>query len=203
MPACFLSTGWSLAPTAPPINGRIQPAQSAEEATEATEVPETTPSHAEVGPPGPFTEHVFTDPHPRPVDGSDRLGPPHQLWREISKRITNSVNHLSSQTHGAVQRGNISPSRLGKRRRRSQKLHQRSSHHVARSTEWLVGSSVAPQPKRNEGFSPSLKDAQPWSVSVLHSGCTSTQQSGTGRGASIPSNWKTLCSAWCKWRWNA
>ncbi|XP_029692213.1 C-Jun-amino-terminal kinase-interacting protein 3 isoform X6 [Takifugu rubripes] len=60
------------APTAPPINGRIQPAQSAEEATEATEVPETMPSHAEVGPPGPFTEHVFTDPHPRPVDGSDR-----------------------------------------------------------------------------------------------------------------------------------
>uniref|UniRef100_H3D1Y9 Mitogen-activated protein kinase 8 interacting protein 3 n=1 Tax=Tetraodon nigroviridis TaxID=99883 RepID=H3D1Y9_TETNG len=60
------------APTAPPANGKIHPAQSAEEATEATEVPETTPSHAEVAPPGPFTEHVFTDPQPRPADGSDR-----------------------------------------------------------------------------------------------------------------------------------
>ncbi|XP_008303512.1 C-Jun-amino-terminal kinase-interacting protein 3 isoform X2 [Stegastes partitus] len=62
------------APTAPPMNGKIHPAQSAEEATEATEVPESTASHAEMGsgPPGPFTEHVFTDPQPRITDASDR-----------------------------------------------------------------------------------------------------------------------------------
>nr|XP_046271201.1 C-Jun-amino-terminal kinase-interacting protein 3 isoform X11 [Scatophagus argus] len=60
------------APTAPPMNGRIHQAQSAEEATEATEVPESTASHAELGPPGPFTEHIFTDPQPRPADASDR-----------------------------------------------------------------------------------------------------------------------------------
>uniref|UniRef100_A0A8C4IKA8 C-Jun-amino-terminal kinase-interacting protein 3 n=1 Tax=Dicentrarchus labrax TaxID=13489 RepID=A0A8C4IKA8_DICLA len=53
------------APTAPPMNGKIHPAQSAEEATEATEVPESTANHTEPGPPGPFTEHVFTDPQPR------------------------------------------------------------------------------------------------------------------------------------------
>lgn len=60
------------APTAPPMNGKIHPAQSAEEATEATEVPESTASHAGSGPPGPFTEHVFTDPPLRPTDPSDR-----------------------------------------------------------------------------------------------------------------------------------
>ncbi|XP_029944517.1 C-Jun-amino-terminal kinase-interacting protein 3 isoform X14 [Salarias fasciatus] len=62
------------APTAPPMNGKIHPAQSAEEATEATEVPESTASQTEIrsGPPGPFTEHVFTDPPPRPADASDR-----------------------------------------------------------------------------------------------------------------------------------
>lgn len=62
------------APTAPPMNGKIHPAQSAEEATEATEVPESTTSHTEIGsgPPGPFTEHVFTDPQPRSADASDR-----------------------------------------------------------------------------------------------------------------------------------
>ncbi|XP_034749971.1 C-Jun-amino-terminal kinase-interacting protein 3 isoform X6 [Etheostoma cragini] len=62
------------APTAPPMNGKIHPAQSAEEATEATEVPESTANHAEMrsGPPGPFTEHVFTDPQPRLSDASDR-----------------------------------------------------------------------------------------------------------------------------------
>ncbi|XP_035988089.1 C-Jun-amino-terminal kinase-interacting protein 3 isoform X11 [Fundulus heteroclitus] len=60
------------APTAPPMNGKIHPAQSAEEATEATEVSESTANHAEIGSgrPGPFTEHVFTDPQPRPA--SDR-----------------------------------------------------------------------------------------------------------------------------------
>uniref|UniRef100_A0A671VQP5 C-Jun-amino-terminal kinase-interacting protein 3 n=1 Tax=Sparus aurata TaxID=8175 RepID=A0A671VQP5_SPAAU len=52
------------APTAPPMNGKIHPAQSAEEATEATEVPESTAGQTELGPPGPFTEHVFTDPQP-------------------------------------------------------------------------------------------------------------------------------------------
>ncbi|XP_078017625.1 C-Jun-amino-terminal kinase-interacting protein 3 isoform X26 [Epinephelus lanceolatus] len=62
------------APTAPPMNGKIHPAQSAEEATEATEVTESTASQAGLrsGPPGPFTEHVFTDPQPRPADASDR-----------------------------------------------------------------------------------------------------------------------------------
>ncbi|XP_074553728.1 C-Jun-amino-terminal kinase-interacting protein 3 isoform X16 [Halichoeres trimaculatus] len=60
------------APTAPPMNGKIHPAQSAEEATEATENPESTTGHAEHGPPGPFTEHVFTDPPPRLTDASDR-----------------------------------------------------------------------------------------------------------------------------------
>ncbi|XP_068583963.1 C-Jun-amino-terminal kinase-interacting protein 3 isoform X19 [Cebidichthys violaceus] len=62
------------APTAPTMNGKIHPAQSAEEATEATEVPESTASHAELrsGPPGPCTEHVFTDPQPRLSDASDR-----------------------------------------------------------------------------------------------------------------------------------
>ncbi|KAM4535647.1 C-Jun-amino-terminal kinase-interacting protein 3 isoform 9-T9 [Fundulus diaphanus] len=58
------------APTAPPMNGKIHPAQSAEEATEATEVSESTANHAEMGSgrPGPFTEHVFTDPQPRPAN---------------------------------------------------------------------------------------------------------------------------------------
>lgn len=60
------------APTAPHMNGKIHPAQSAEEATEAIEVPESTAGHAELGPSGPFTEHVFTDPQPRPADASDR-----------------------------------------------------------------------------------------------------------------------------------
>ncbi|XP_062264751.1 C-Jun-amino-terminal kinase-interacting protein 3 isoform X9 [Platichthys flesus] len=63
------------APTAPPMNGKIHPAQSAEEATEATEVSDSTASHTMgSGPPGPFTEHVFTDPQPRPTDVSDRNG---------------------------------------------------------------------------------------------------------------------------------
>lgn len=63
-----------LAPTHPPMNGKIHPAQSAEEATEATEVPESTANHAEVGPPGPYMEHIFTGQQPRPADGSDRYG---------------------------------------------------------------------------------------------------------------------------------
>ncbi|XP_029363775.1 C-Jun-amino-terminal kinase-interacting protein 3 isoform X1 [Echeneis naucrates] len=62
------------APAAPPMNAKIHPAQSAEEATEATEVSEPTANHTEMGsgPPGPFTEHVFTDPQPRQADSSDR-----------------------------------------------------------------------------------------------------------------------------------
>ncbi|XP_038138223.1 C-Jun-amino-terminal kinase-interacting protein 3 isoform X5 [Cyprinodon tularosa] len=58
------------APTAPPMNGKIHPAQSAEEATEATEVSESTANDTGIasGRPGPFTEHVFTDPQPRPTD---------------------------------------------------------------------------------------------------------------------------------------
>uniref|UniRef100_A0A8D3DHP8 C-Jun-amino-terminal kinase-interacting protein 3 n=1 Tax=Scophthalmus maximus TaxID=52904 RepID=A0A8D3DHP8_SCOMX len=53
--------------------GHIVNTPSAEEATEATEVPESTASHAEMGsgPPGPFTEHVFTDPQPRPTDSKE------------------------------------------------------------------------------------------------------------------------------------
>uniref|UniRef100_A0A8C5DNV7 Mitogen-activated protein kinase 8 interacting protein 3 n=1 Tax=Gouania willdenowi TaxID=441366 RepID=A0A8C5DNV7_GOUWI len=64
----------SQAPTAPPVNGKIHITQSAEEATEATEVPESTTNHTEnrSGPPGPFTEHVFTDPPPRLADTSNR-----------------------------------------------------------------------------------------------------------------------------------
>ena len=61
------------------MNGKLHPAQSAEEATEATEVtlPEvapTTAGHAAAaGPPGHFTEHVFTAPQPRPADATQRL----------------------------------------------------------------------------------------------------------------------------------
>ncbi|XP_041133895.1 C-Jun-amino-terminal kinase-interacting protein 3-like isoform X2 [Polyodon spathula] len=49
---------------APISNGKLNPSQSAEEATEATEVSE--PAASETVPvserPGPFTEHIFTDP---------------------------------------------------------------------------------------------------------------------------------------------
>ncbi|MGH0120977.1 UNVERIFIED_CONTAM: hypothetical protein FKN15_070169 [Acipenser sinensis] len=49
---------------APISNGKLNPSQSAEEATEATEVSE--PAASEMVPvlarPGPFTEHIFTDP---------------------------------------------------------------------------------------------------------------------------------------------
>uniref|UniRef100_A0A3Q0RGA5 C-Jun-amino-terminal kinase-interacting protein 3 n=1 Tax=Amphilophus citrinellus TaxID=61819 RepID=A0A3Q0RGA5_AMPCI len=66
------------APTAPPMNGKIHPAQSAEEATEATEVPESTANNTEMrsGPPGPFTEHVFTDPQPRPANSKEETSHP-------------------------------------------------------------------------------------------------------------------------------
>nr|URY22954.1 JIP3 [Huso dauricus x Acipenser schrenckii] len=51
-------------PVAPISNGKLNPSQSAEEATEATEVSE--PAASETVPvsarPGPFTEHIFTDP---------------------------------------------------------------------------------------------------------------------------------------------
>ncbi|KAM6963448.1 C-Jun-amino-terminal kinase-interacting protein 3 [Aplochiton taeniatus] len=58
------------APVAPLLNGKLHAAPSAEEATEATEVPEPVPSNPkeQCGPPGPFTEHVFTDPQPHLVD---------------------------------------------------------------------------------------------------------------------------------------
>ncbi|KAL0993715.1 hypothetical protein UPYG_G00112310 [Umbra pygmaea] len=60
------------APVAPPISGKLHPAQSAEEATEATEVAEPTVSETDgtAGPPGPFMEHVFTDPQPRVVEAT-------------------------------------------------------------------------------------------------------------------------------------
>ncbi|XP_061892645.1 C-Jun-amino-terminal kinase-interacting protein 3 [Entelurus aequoreus] len=54
-----------------PAHAKIHPAQSAEEATEAIE---SAASHA--GPPGPFMEHVFTDPPPRAADVSDRSAAP-------------------------------------------------------------------------------------------------------------------------------
>ncbi|MBN3301849.1 JIP3 protein, partial [Amia calva] len=55
---------------APLLNGKINSSQSAEEATEATEVPEPVASHTEgvSARPGPFTEHVFTDPQPTAAD---------------------------------------------------------------------------------------------------------------------------------------
>lgn len=58
------------APTAPPLSGKLHPTQSAEEATEATEVAEPAASETDgtLGPPGPFMEHVFTDPQPPVVD---------------------------------------------------------------------------------------------------------------------------------------
>uniref|UniRef100_A0A8C7ZJ62 C-Jun-amino-terminal kinase-interacting protein 3 n=1 Tax=Oryzias sinensis TaxID=183150 RepID=A0A8C7ZJ62_9TELE len=70
------SVARSNSPTAPPMNGKIHPTQSAEEATEATEVPESTANQAEMrsGPPGPFMEHVFTDPQPRHADAFDSTG---------------------------------------------------------------------------------------------------------------------------------
>ncbi|XP_072298662.1 C-Jun-amino-terminal kinase-interacting protein 3 isoform X5 [Eucyclogobius newberryi] len=76
----------SQAPVAPPSSAKMHPAQSAEEATEATEVAESTPNHTEgSGPPGPFTEHVFTDPPPRSADSSDRNS-------ERSKEETHSTD---------------------------------------------------------------------------------------------------------------
>uniref|UniRef100_A0AAV2KHJ4 RH2 domain-containing protein n=1 Tax=Knipowitschia caucasica TaxID=637954 RepID=A0AAV2KHJ4_KNICA len=81
----------SQAPVAPPVSAKMHPAQSAEEATEATEVPESTPNHSEgSGPPGPFTEHVFTDPQPRSADASDRS----------SERSKEETSH-SAEEHGA------------------------------------------------------------------------------------------------------
>ncbi|XP_045066763.1 C-Jun-amino-terminal kinase-interacting protein 3-like isoform X12 [Coregonus clupeaformis] len=58
------------APMAPPLSGKLHPAQSAEEATEATEVAEPAANETDdtLGPPGPFMEHVFTDPQPPVVD---------------------------------------------------------------------------------------------------------------------------------------
>ncbi|CAB1349402.1 unnamed protein product [Coregonus sp. 'balchen'] len=58
------------APMAPPLSGKLHPAQSAEEATEATEVAEPAAKETDdtLGPPGPFMEHVFTDPQPPVVD---------------------------------------------------------------------------------------------------------------------------------------
>ncbi|CAB1341289.1 unnamed protein product [Coregonus sp. 'balchen'] len=57
-------------PMAPPLSGKLHPAQSAEEATEATEVAEPAANETDdtLGPPGPFMEHVFTDPQPPVVD---------------------------------------------------------------------------------------------------------------------------------------
>uniref|UniRef100_A0A8C7ZI02 C-Jun-amino-terminal kinase-interacting protein 3 n=1 Tax=Oryzias sinensis TaxID=183150 RepID=A0A8C7ZI02_9TELE len=74
----IMDKGQGESPTAPPMNGKIHPTQSAEEATEATEVPESTANQAEMrsGPPGPFMEHVFTDPQPRHADSKDESSQP-------------------------------------------------------------------------------------------------------------------------------
>uniref|UniRef100_A0A673ZSU3 C-Jun-amino-terminal kinase-interacting protein 3 n=1 Tax=Salmo trutta TaxID=8032 RepID=A0A673ZSU3_SALTR len=68
------------APTAPPLSGKLHPAQSAEEATEATEVAEPAASETDdtLGPPGPFMEHVFTDPQPPVVDAEESNSPPQE-----------------------------------------------------------------------------------------------------------------------------
>uniref|UniRef100_A0A3B4UWW5 C-Jun-amino-terminal kinase-interacting protein 3 n=1 Tax=Seriola dumerili TaxID=41447 RepID=A0A3B4UWW5_SERDU len=78
------------APTAPPMHAKIHPAQSAEEATEATEVPESTASHIEMGsgPPGPFTEHVFTDPQPRQSKEETSQPPDSEDGSEEAKNYT-------------------------------------------------------------------------------------------------------------------
>uniref|UniRef100_A0A4W6BLF5 Mitogen-activated protein kinase 8 interacting protein 3 n=1 Tax=Lates calcarifer TaxID=8187 RepID=A0A4W6BLF5_LATCA len=78
------------APTAPPMNGKIHAAQSAEEATEATEVTESTASHTEMrsGPPGPFTEHVFTDPQPRQSKEETSQAPESEEGGEEAKNYT-------------------------------------------------------------------------------------------------------------------
>uniref|UniRef100_A0A3B4ASK9 C-Jun-amino-terminal kinase-interacting protein 3 n=1 Tax=Periophthalmus magnuspinnatus TaxID=409849 RepID=A0A3B4ASK9_9GOBI len=84
------------APVAPPSSAKIHSAQSAEEATEATEVPESTPNHTGSGPPGPFTEHVFTDPQPRPADSSDRS----------SERSKEETSHSTDTEHGGEETKN-------------------------------------------------------------------------------------------------
>uniref|UniRef100_A0AAZ3Q390 C-Jun-amino-terminal kinase-interacting protein 3 n=1 Tax=Oncorhynchus tshawytscha TaxID=74940 RepID=A0AAZ3Q390_ONCTS len=68
------------APMAPPLSGKLHPAQSAEEATEATEVAEPAASETDntLGPPGPFMEHVFTDPQPPVVDAEESNSPPQE-----------------------------------------------------------------------------------------------------------------------------
>uniref|UniRef100_A0A672YNY4 C-Jun-amino-terminal kinase-interacting protein 3 n=1 Tax=Sphaeramia orbicularis TaxID=375764 RepID=A0A672YNY4_9TELE len=78
------------APVAPPMNGKIHQAQSAEEATEATEVSESTTSNTEMGsgPPGPFTEHVFTDPQPRPSKEETSHPPETENGGEEAKNYT-------------------------------------------------------------------------------------------------------------------
>ncbi|XP_041942641.1 C-Jun-amino-terminal kinase-interacting protein 3 isoform X6 [Alosa sapidissima] len=61
------------APTAPVLSSRLAVSQSAEEATEATEVPEEAGPNEEGEEPtqtGPFTEHVFTDPHTHSTDNN-------------------------------------------------------------------------------------------------------------------------------------
>jgi len=107
------------------MNGKIHSAQSAEEATEATEVPESTANHAEMrsGPPGPFTEHVFTDPQSRTSDAFDRWGVkvcPEVRWirikvitfRSPAKPDTGASRCLSTQEHRPVQRGNLTLHRV-------------------------------------------------------------------------------------------
>ncbi len=90
------------------MNGKIHPAQSAEEATEATEVSESTAGHTELGPPGPFTEHVFTDPQPRPADASDRYSSSSKSvpMTTIIRSVINT-QHLSYVLTGAQ----VSPKR--------------------------------------------------------------------------------------------
>uniref|UniRef100_A0A673ZSW1 C-Jun-amino-terminal kinase-interacting protein 3 n=1 Tax=Salmo trutta TaxID=8032 RepID=A0A673ZSW1_SALTR len=62
------------------IVGKLHPAQSAEEATEATEVAEPAASETDdtLGPPGPFMEHVFTDPQCAGQSKEESNSPPQE-----------------------------------------------------------------------------------------------------------------------------
>ncbi|XP_041085671.1 C-Jun-amino-terminal kinase-interacting protein 3 isoform X6 [Polyodon spathula] len=88
---------------APISSGKINPSQSAEEATEATEVSEPTAS--ETVPvstrPGPFTEHVFTDPESARPEASGQgreAGQP----KEESSTATSKEPEEAGEEPGAV-----------------------------------------------------------------------------------------------------
>ncbi|KAL4617884.1 C-Jun-amino-terminal kinase-interacting protein 3-like isoform X4 [Arapaima gigas] len=76
---------------APLLNGKVNPSQSTEEATEATEVPEPTATETEGVPTGPFTEHIFTDPHPPATD------PPISRDTSQPKEQANGTSHETGE----------------------------------------------------------------------------------------------------------